>query len=110
MLGAKESGFAVYVILVSAHLLSTSLSKVVGSIPGPVKPNTSPTARHRYDVSLELCFPGAGPRRCPPPTCYTLRRNTTSIIKTFFLFRRSKKLKKRLNCDFDNELYGQPSS
>ena len=27
----------------------------------------SPTARHRCDVSSELCFPGAKPRRWAPP-------------------------------------------
>ena len=36
----------------------------LGSIPGSVKSDTvSPTARHRYDVSSELCCPGAKPHR-----------------------------------------------
>ena len=53
-----------------AQLLSTllSLREVWGSIPGPVKFDTvSPTARHRCDVFLELCHPGAKPRRWTPP-------------------------------------------
>ena len=38
------------------------------SIPKPVKPNiVSLTARHRCDVSAELCCPGAKPRRWVPP-------------------------------------------
>ena len=52
-----------------AQLSTTSLSvrEVWGSIPGPVKSDTvSPTARHRCDVSSELCSPGAKPRRWVP--------------------------------------------
>ena len=41
----------------------------------------SPTARHRCDVYLELCSPGAKPRRWAPPLVYTFRRNTASIMK-----------------------------
>ena len=38
------------------------------SIPEPVKSATvSPIARHRCDVSSELCCPGAKPRRWIPP-------------------------------------------
>ena len=41
--------------------------KVGGLIPGPVKLDTvSPTARHRCDVSSELCCPGAKPQRWAP--------------------------------------------
>ena len=37
------------------------------SIPGPVKSYTeSATARHRCDVSSELCSPGAKPGWVPP--------------------------------------------
>ena len=32
---------------------------------GPIG-TVSPTARHRYDVSLELCSPGVKPRRWAP--------------------------------------------
>ena len=40
----------------------------LASIPGPVKSDTvSPTARHRCNVTLELCCPGAKPRRWAPP-------------------------------------------
>ena len=39
----------------------------LGSIPGAGQIGTlSPTARHRCDVSLDLCCPGAMPRRWIP--------------------------------------------
>ena len=39
-------------------------AKSPGSIPWPFKWDTvSPTARHRCDVSLKLCCPGAKPSR-----------------------------------------------
>ena len=41
-----------------------SARKVWGSIPGSVKSDVvSPSARHRCDVSSELCCPGVKPRR-----------------------------------------------
>ena len=40
---------------------------VWGSITGPVKSTVSPTARHRCDVSLEMCCPGAKSRRWASP-------------------------------------------
>ena len=43
---------------------SLSARQIMGFIPGPVKTDKlSPTARHRCDVSSELCCPGAKPRR-----------------------------------------------
>ena len=52
------------------------------SIPGSVKSKTLlPRARHRYDVSSELCCPGTKPRRWIPPHSYTLWRNTASMMK-----------------------------
>ena len=53
-----------------AQWLKTSLSarEDLDSIPGLVKSNAvSPTARHRCDVSSELCCPDAKPRRWIPP-------------------------------------------
>ena len=48
--------------VVSEHI--TISPRDLGSIPGPVISDTvSPTARHRCDVSSELCCPGAKPRR-----------------------------------------------
>ena len=45
-----------------------SAREVLSLIPGPVKSNTmSPTARHRCDVSSELCCSVAKPRRWIPP-------------------------------------------
>ena len=58
-----------------------SVSEVYGLIPGLVKSNTvSQTARHCFNVCVELCCPGAKQRRWAPPR-YTLRRNTVSIMK-----------------------------
>ena len=54
----------------SSQWLKTSLlvREVLGSILGLVKLDTvSPSARHRCDVSSELCRPGANPRRLIPP-------------------------------------------
>ena len=54
--------------LVQFYGTSLSVREVWGSIPGPVKSNTvSPTARHRVDVSSELCYPSAETRRWAPP-------------------------------------------
>ena len=53
-----------------ALLLSLPLSveKIGDSIPWSVKSDTvSPTARHRCDVSSELCCLGSEPRRWNPP-------------------------------------------
>ena len=53
-----------------AQLFTTLLSvrDVFGSILGPLKSDTvSPTARHRCDVSSELCCPGVKLRRWTPP-------------------------------------------
>ena len=57
--------------------------EVWGSKLGPVKSDTVlPTARHRCDISSkELCCLGAMTRRWAPPTCYTLRPITASIMK-----------------------------
>ena len=65
-----------------AQLLRRSLSmrEIWGSIPGPIKSDAvSPTARHRCDVSSELCYPGAN-----PPLVTRLRRNTASILNILF--------------------------
>ena len=60
----------------------TSLSTwegIMDFIPELVKSATvSPTARHRCDVSLELCCPEMG-----PATCYTLWCNSASMMKIF---------------------------
>ena len=47
---------------VATHTLS--VQEVWGSIPRPVK--STLRTRHRY-ISLELCSPGAKPRRWAPP-------------------------------------------
>ena len=55
-----------------------------GSIPRPVKSDTvSSPARHRCDVLSELYCSGAKPQR--RVTRSTLRRNTASIMKIFFI-------------------------
>ena len=75
---------------VITQLLKMSLSmwKVGGSIPRPVKSDidtVQPAARHRCDVSSELCCPGARSRGRAPPLVATLRYysecNETSIMK-----------------------------
>ena len=55
----------------------------LGSIPGTMKSDTvSPTARHRCDVSSELCCPGANPRKWTTLLfVYTLWRYVASIMK-----------------------------
>ena len=40
--------------------------------------HSSPTVRHRFDVSSELCCPAS---EMGPATRYWLRRNTTSVMK-----------------------------
>ena len=55
-----------------------------GSNLGPVKSDTVlPTARYHCDISLKgaVLLTGAMMRRWTPPTRYTLRRNTASIMK-----------------------------
>ena len=45
-----------------------SVREIWDSNLGSVKSDTvSPTARHRFDVSSELCCPGVEPRRRAPP-------------------------------------------
>ena len=53
------------------------------SVTKPIKPDSvSPTALHRCNVCAGLCCPGATVSRGDgPATCYTLRRNTASLMK-----------------------------
>ena len=44
----------------------------------------TPMARHRCDLSSELCCPGAKLRSLAPATRYTLRRNIVSIMNHSF--------------------------
>ena len=57
--------------------------EVLGSNLWPVKSDTVlPRARHRCDISSNgAVLPGAMTRRWAPPTRYTLRRITASIMK-----------------------------
>ena len=61
--------------------------EALGLFPESVKSDTTTaTARHRCDVSSELCCPGAKLRRWAPPLVNTLWWNTASIIKIWFWF------------------------
>ena len=57
---------------------SLSLREIWGSIPGPVKSDIM--ARHRCNVSSELCCPGLSAEK-GPSTRYTLRRINASRMK-----------------------------
>ena len=55
--------------------------EVSSSIPGPTKSDTlSLTACHCCNISSKLCSTGDKPRKYAL-ACYTLRRNTVSIMK-----------------------------
>ena len=75
-----------------AKLFKTSLSvrEAQGSIHGLVKSDAvSPTARHRSDVSSELCSPGPkprGPMEMGPTTRYLIWRNITSTMRFDFFY------------------------
>ena len=57
-----------YLLVSSVAETLLSVQKVCCSNPGSVKSDTvSPTARHRCDVSSELCCIGAMPRTRVPP-------------------------------------------
>ena len=63
---------------------------VWGSCLWPVKLDTVfPTARHRCDISSkEAVSPGRNDAKMGPPTHYTLRRITASIMKDLMVIRR----------------------
>ena len=70
-----------------AQILSTWLlvREVWRLIPGLVKPDAvSPTARHRGDVSSELCCPDAKPWRCTRHSLHASRGNIASTPKIWF--------------------------
>ena len=68
-----------------------SMRKIWGSIPRPVKSDTVlPTARHRCEVSSDLCCPGAKMRGRTPPLATMLRycsefnETSTGTVKICF--------------------------
>ena len=59
------------------------MQEVLGWITGPVKLNTvSPTARHRRNVSWELCCPGAE-SRWVSATLKVMELRATVIVSLF---------------------------
>jgi len=57
--------------------------EIWSSNPGPAKSYTAlQTVRHRFKIYASSCVAfGATTRRWAPPTRYTLRHNTASIMK-----------------------------